>query len=215
MKHLSREELIDSLEQTLPAAREAHMDSCATCRAERESLRRVLERVVAVDVPEPSPLFWEHFSAHVRDRVAHQPPPRPSAWPAWATLPVSRWSALRWPNWAVASATLMVCATLGWVGWNDYRYGRYAGALAPGGRATADYAYASRPESVLLPSDAPSEEDWNLVVSMAEDVTVDETEEAGLAVRPGAAERVMADLSSEQRRELARLLTAEMARPSS
>jgi hypothetical protein len=30
--HLSREELIDSLEGTLPPTREAHVDGCAACR---------------------------------------------------------------------------------------------------------------------------------------------------------------------------------------
>jgi hypothetical protein len=219
MKHLTREELIDSLEQTLPAARAAHAASCATCRGEQESLRRVLDRVVAVDLPEPSPLFWEHFSARVRERVAQQPVPRPSRWPAWAASDGSgagwSWSALSWPKWAVASATVLVCFMLAWVGVRDFRHaGRHVVVARPGAAGTD---YAASTEAINLPSDIPSDEDWNLVVSMAEDVTIDESEEAGstFTVRPGATERAMADLSSDQRRELANILAAEMGRPSS
>src|SRR5213594_321234 len=30
-----------------------------------------------VDVPEPSPLFWDHLSQRVREAVANEPPPAP------------------------------------------------------------------------------------------------------------------------------------------
>jgi hypothetical protein len=199
MKHLSREELIDSLEGTLAPAREAHADGCASCRAERASLQQVLQRVAAVEVPEPSPLFWEHFGARVREAVERQPQPVSTGWQAWA-----------WPRWAVGAATLLVCITLGWAGYRDHRYGRLTGSgsvrlLHEGAPDTSDPAL-----SVAL-----SDEDWNLVVSMAEDVTVDDADEPGLVVRPGATDRALTDLSSEQRSELARLLTAEMSRPAS
>jgi hypothetical protein len=63
--------------------------------------------------------------------------------------------------------------------------------------------------------DGSPDEDWNLVVSMAEDVTVEDADDPRLAVKPGATERVLTDLSSEQRSELARILTAELLRPAS
>jgi hypothetical protein len=209
MKHLSREELIDSLEHELPLAREAHVDACPSCGAERAALQHVLHRVAEVEVPEPSPLFWEHFSARVHDQVVRQPAPLPSAWPAWMTL--SGWRSWGWPRWAVGAATLVICVTLGWAGWRDYRQGAVRGG------STGAYNLPATPlgsdgGSAL---DGSSDEDWNLVVSMAEDVTVEDGDEAGLAVKPGAAERVLTDLSSEQRSELARLLTAEMLRPAS
>lgn len=197
MKHLSREELIDSLDATLPPARQAHMDGCAPCRQERASLQQVLQRVASVEVPEPSPLFWEHFSARLQEAVERQPQPAVSTgWYAWT-----------WPRWAVGTATLLVCVTLAWVGVKQSRHSRL-----PGPATVAESA-----DPGLVPPLAPSlsDEDWNLVVSMAEDVTVDDADEPGLAVRPGASDRALTDLSSEQRTELARLLTAEMARPAS
>jgi hypothetical protein len=199
MKHLSREELIDSLEGSLPLAREAHLDDCLTCRAERTSLEQVLQRVAAVEIPEPSPLFWEHFSARVRDAAARQPVPAGAGWEAWA-----------WPRWAVGAATLVLCVTLGWAGWRDYGRAHFVDKgnvrlVHEGGLEGTD------PGLALMVSD----EDWNLVMSMAEDVTVDDADEPGLVIRPGATDRAFTDLSSEQRTELARLLTAEMTRPAS
>jgi hypothetical protein len=200
MKHLSREELIDSLEHTLPPVREAHVDTCDACRAERTALQHVLGRVKAVDVPEPSPLFWQHFSARVREQIAQQPQPAPaSIWTAW-----SAWS---WPRWAVTAATLMVCVTLGWAGLRDYRRAHIVQSPTVARGAAAYAPEASAAEA--------SDEDWNLVVSMAEDVSIEDADDTAMAVRPGAADRGMADLSSEQRSELARLLTAEMTRPAS
>ena len=104
----------------------------------------------------------------------------------------------------MGTATLLVCVTLAWVGVKESRHSRLPGP--------ATVAESSDPG--LLPPGL-SDEDWNLVVSMAEDVTVDDADEPGLAVRPGASDRALTDLSSEQRTELARLLTAEMARPAS
>jgi hypothetical protein len=203
MKHLSRDELIDSLDGTLPPAREAHVDSCATCRAERASLQQVLHRVAAVEVPEPSPLFWEHFGARIREAVALQPQPAASRWTP------SAWSWDAWPRWAVGMATLVVCVSLGWAGWRDY-HGRNVDKSG-----SVRLLHDAAPDTSDLVQAAAPDEDWNLVVSMAEDVTVDDADEPGLAVRPGASDRAMTDLSSEQRSELARLLTAEMTRPAS
>jgi hypothetical protein len=202
MKHLSREELIDSLDGTLPPARQAHMDGCASCRQERASLQQVLQRVASVDVPEPSPLFWEHFSARLQEAVERQPEPAVSTgWGAWA-----------WPRWAVGTATLVACVMLAWVGVKESRHSRLPGPRLPASGAVIDSADPGLAQG-LTPM--LSDEDWNLVVSMAEDVTVDDADEPGLAVRPGASDRALTDLSSEQRTELARLLTAEMARPAS
>ena len=102
--HLTPEELIDSRERQLAPARQAHADDCAVCRAELARLEEVVLDVATVDVPEPSPLFWDHLSARIRDRVAHEPPPtagreRPLArltdWlTGWSSAP--RWGLIVW-----------------------------------------------------------------------------------------------------------------------
>jgi hypothetical protein len=167
-------------------------------------LQQVLHRVTAVEVPEPSPLFWEHFGARVREAVARQPQPAGTGWPTLTT-----WQLWTWPRWAVGTATLLTCVALVWAGWHDYR-GRYidkSGSVRlinEGAPDTSDLNQAAMPD-----------EDWNLVVSMAEDVTVDDADEPGLAVPSDASDHAMTDLSSEQRSELARLLTVELTRPAS
>src|SRR5262245_19463877 len=69
MSHLTERELVDVIDGALPPERQAHADACATCRGEIASLRAMLDEALTADVPEPSPLFWEHFSARVREGV--------------------------------------------------------------------------------------------------------------------------------------------------
>lgn len=50
---------------------------------DHEEIDALVERVTrALDVPEPSPLFWEHFSERVRAATALEQPEPPAA-PAW------------------------------------------------------------------------------------------------------------------------------------
>src|SRR6187455_2911243 len=83
MNHLSPSEFVDFVEGTLDAARGSHAERCESCRRSGEELRRVFESSAARgDVPEPSPLFWEHFSARVRGAVAQETVSAPG-WMTW------------------------------------------------------------------------------------------------------------------------------------
>jgi hypothetical protein len=67
MYHLTPEELLDLAEATRPEVSSksmSHLAACAVCRDQLADLRAALELVDPADVhvPEPSPLFWEHFS---------------------------------------------------------------------------------------------------------------------------------------------------------
>src|SRR5262245_46229042 len=70
MKHLTPSEFIDAAEDALAAARAAHLDACADCRAQAANLTAALRQADAGEIPEPSPLFWNHLSARVREAVA-------------------------------------------------------------------------------------------------------------------------------------------------
>lgn len=66
--HLSPEERIDALDGTLQASRQSHVDACGSCRQELAALRQMADALAATpagEVPEPSPLFWDHFQARV------------------------------------------------------------------------------------------------------------------------------------------------------
>ena len=70
MRHLHSDELIDLAEGTRLESSAPHLQSCEACRGQLTELRAMMSAAAQAEVPEPSPLFWEHFSARVRDAVA-------------------------------------------------------------------------------------------------------------------------------------------------
>ena len=75
--HLTPDELVDLAEGARPESSAPHLASCATCRAQLNEMRAMMSDAAGVDVPEPSPLFWDHLSQRVREAVANEPPPAP------------------------------------------------------------------------------------------------------------------------------------------
>jgi len=75
--HLRPDELIDLAEGTRAESSAAHLAECAVCRLQVAELKAMMSAAADVDVPEPSPLFWDHFSARVHAAVADETP-RPS-----------------------------------------------------------------------------------------------------------------------------------------
>src|SRR5437763_1048792 len=70
MTHLSDAEFVDLVEETLDPRRASHVETCASCRGQAVALRAMLRQTADVDLPEPSPLFWEHLSNRVRAGMA-------------------------------------------------------------------------------------------------------------------------------------------------
>jgi hypothetical protein len=106
-RHLDDTERIDALEGTLAAARHAHLDECAECRHTIAELRAVWEDLrigAGDDMPEPSPLFWNHFPVRVAaavDEVAAA-----EAVPWWGG------STRAWLGLAAAAAVVLVAVTV-------------------------------------------------------------------------------------------------------
>jgi hypothetical protein len=205
--HLTPEELIDSRERQLSPARQAHADACEACRAKLAEIDEVVLEVAAVDVPEPSPLFWDHLSARIRDRVAHEPPPASARDNPFAGLTgwLTGWSAA--PRWAFAAMLIAVCASLGWLGWSEFRRGG-TGPAAGIQSVQVDKGESTSPE--ITDHDAGSE--WALMLEMAEDVTWDDAEGSSLYVRPAAVDRALIELTAEERDRLLQLVQADLAR---
>ena len=84
-RHLDLEALVDVAEGTRPVP--VHAETCDACRQQLADLRSASAAVADVDVPEPSPLFWDHLSARVREAVSAEPPPRSRFWEAWSWRP--------------------------------------------------------------------------------------------------------------------------------
>ncbi len=189
----------------VPARAVRHLAGCAACRDEVGALRVLMAELREAEVPEPSPLFWDQFSARVSDAVRESAaaPGRGAGWP------VSPWTWRGWA-WTLASATAVTALLL-------LAFGAPAGApppmvatLAPGVEAPAGIDPAPGP---VLPADGAGEgDDWSLVAEAAGDLDYDDARALGIAVAPGAVELTVHELDGDQREELARLLQEAIAR---
>ena len=84
--HLSSQEFVNALDHSLAAARHEHLAACAACQAQVNELRALVETASQdAAVPEPSPLFWDHFQSRVLAAVAAEgvSPTREAWWKAW------------------------------------------------------------------------------------------------------------------------------------
>jgi hypothetical protein len=194
MSHLSDIEIVDLIDGTLRADRQRHVDGCDACRAQAEGLRSALLHASDADIPEPSPLFWDHFSARVHDAV-HDASPEESG--RWFSRPTLKWAI------AGALATVVLVTAL----WQAS-----APSLRTAGTSGAPPLVAVSASDVDIDAfDPDTDQAWALVRAVADDSTWDDDDaEGGFAVRPGSAERAMADLTHAERSELVRLLEAEI-----
>ena len=201
MKHLTSAQLVDLIEGVLPAERAAHVGACARCRQEADELRAVMCGVREVDVPEPSPLFWDHLSQRVRDACGAEPEVGSSGWvPSWSLSRVAL---------AVTTVTVIVAVVVGGV-----LIRSPSEEAAPGGDSVAGLlanlgldGWDAEPDLFESFGEEPA---WTLVMTVAQEIEWDDTGAGGL-VGPGASERAVLELSPEERRELGRLLEAELA----
>lgn len=186
MNHLTPDEFVDVAEGTLDPVRQAHLATCDTCRDEAARVRSIFENVRAVDVPEPSPLFWEHFSDRVRAAIDHEPAPTPGWLPRW----------IRWPVLVpIVALALLVVALSSTI------------ARVPARPTTVNTSAAATSDDDVA---ATSAEEWAIVTELVGPVTIERAHEAGIALNPGDADRMAQELSSEEQRELVRLIKEEM-----
>lgn len=155
-----------------------------------KELDELTERVHrALDVPEPSPLFWDHFPGRVRAAIDAAPAADAAPW---------------WKRRAFALATaLMIAGTASFWAWS-----RLAPADAP---ADAPMVTAGgAPGGVDAVDINDDDAGWQVVGAVAATAGVDALSEAGFGVAPGGAEAAIDELSDLQRAELMAMLQAEM-----
>jgi hypothetical protein len=198
MKHLNAAEFVDLIESSpaLAPERIRHVETCARCRAEAETLREMRAAALEDGGAEPSPLFWNHFAARVSAAVRNEPAPV-------ATLPWFRRPAMTWAT-AASIVTLIAGITI----WRATLH-----APAP---AVLVERQASLPD-VVLPGPAGTDTDdvdadgaWAVVRAAAVDLNWDDVHEAGIAAHPGDVENVALELNADERHELARLLDEDL-----
>lgn len=149
---------------------------------ERDAL---VERLAqALDAPEPSPLFWEHFPDRVRAAVAAAPSEPPSS-PAWWRRPVA----------ALALAASLVLAGGVWI--SRPAPSAPVSPVSSDARSAGDLALAD-------------DDRWAIVSSSAAAAGLDALRDAGFGVTPGDADAALEDLTQAERAAFVAMLQAEL-----
>jgi hypothetical protein len=192
--HLTPDQLLAVAEgQTRSAHVDRHLAACDACRAEAAGIREALAGLREAEVPEPSPLFWEQFSARV-SRAVREPGAE-----ARVTSPGPGWRP--WAGWAWTLGGAAVTAALLTV------------AFLPRS-VTPPPAAVATAVAPVSPEDAPESangEDWAFIADAAGSLDYDEVRAIGATVWPGTVELAVQDLDADEQRELARLLEEAIA----
>ena len=193
--HLKDDQLLDLAEGTLPASSAPHLASCETCRRQLRELRAVMSTAGEVGVREPSPLYWDHLSARVREAVAMDTSRRRP----WAD--VAAWRRVLMPAWAGAVASIIIVVAFG---------PRVAGP--PSAPSAPVAVVATRAAAVDVWTDQASDDDDSLTLmgSLSAAFDFEGARQAGLA-EGGSAEHAVTHMDDNDLRELQRLLTQELA----
>ena len=187
-RHLTAREAVDALDGALALSRQAHLDTCATCERAVETLRATqADAAEGTEIPEPSPLFWTHFSDRVREAVSAEPIVQPSLW--------SRF----WQPAAAVAAIGVVAVMIANAPWTP---------VAPASPEIVAAA-AETPDVFEFDNDA-----WTMMLEIAGAVPGNATDldavRDAMKPRPGTADRMIESLTPEQREAFIKLLKSEM-----
>jgi hypothetical protein len=196
--HLNTEELLDLAEGTRAESSAPHLATCTRCQSRLADLRATMSAILEVEAPEPSPLFWDHFSQRVHDAVAAEPASTPAERSLFGQFVSSR--AVQASLVGVASLAVMIAVA---------SRTRAPEAVDTPVRSTTDAATVeSQPPHADLFADSPVESDPPLLLVATLAGTVDAG--AGLA-GPGSADHAVSHMNAAELRELQRLLQQEIA----
>jgi hypothetical protein len=215
--HLSAEELVDIAEGTRLESSAPHLAGCTSCRTRLTDLRTLLSAAQDVEVPEPSPLFWDHLSSRVSQAVAMEEavagPARLKGSRAFAELLRGGWGLRS----SFGARAFQVCGARAFQASVAVAAGVLI-AVALSSRAPAPAPYSSvvptanTGAATELLGDVADDASLTLVASLTDEADLETVREAGLAPR-GSAEHALAHMSDGELRELGRLLKEELARP--
>lgn len=199
--HLNTEKLLDLAEGARAESSAPHLARCTRCQSRLADLRATISAISKVDAPEPSPLFWDHFSQRVHDAVAAEP----------ASTPAERSLVGRFASARAVQASLVAVASLAVMVAVAIRTRAPEAVDTPAPSATADTAtIESQPPHADLFADSPVESDPPLLLVATLAGTVDADAGVGLA-GPDSADHAVSHMNAAELRELHRLLQQEIA----
>jgi anti-sigma factor RsiW len=195
--HLTPEEFIDAAESRRVFA---HLDACAECRRQVVQLREMIAAAADVETPEPSPLFWDHFSDRVRAAVRTEEIAPRSWW-----RPVLPFPAFP-GRLALGAAAFIVVVLLTAISLRSPV--RQEVSQQPGDTAAATAA----PTAGETSTRAEEEAALQLIADLSSDLDWDAASEAGLLPSAGWIDTVLSELSEGERAALEQLLHEEISR---
>ncbi len=179
--HLTPELIVEAIEGTLGSAAGDHLRTCADCRAEVDRARAILQDAeAATTLHEPSPLFWDHFAARVREATSTIPLESRLRWDAW-------WRPALLVGGALAIIALVVVTP----------------GLLPPAPAVTDLVVEADAAPVA------EIEGWDLVVSLTADLGWDEVQQVAKP-KAGVADAAIDELTPQERAAFVKLLKQEM-----
>jgi hypothetical protein len=178
---------MDVAEGTRPAP--AHVQTCEICRRELADLRRTMAAVAEVAVPEPSPLFWDHLSARIREAVAETPQ-------RWRLVDVLAWRALL-PAGAIAIVVLAVV-----FGVSRSRAPEPVDAAVTRGVP----GELDAPDGQLPSPDTAGDPSLELIADLSQGLDWDAATEAGWTTATGSLDQALDRLNDAERATLHQLL---------
>jgi hypothetical protein len=190
MRHLTPDQVVDLADGVETESVRSHWRACGTCQEAVADFRAAIEAVKDVSVPEPSPLFWDHFSARVREKVEEEPEP----WTVTAWLRLH--SGIMWAS----SAALVLLAFIV-TSRLDRPFGSPSLPSVASGGFSADSSAGSDDDALSFVADLISDIDWDGAI------------EAGLTTHIGVDDDAVSQLSEGERRALHELLKGALARP--
>jgi hypothetical protein len=194
--HLTPEQLIDIVEGTRSENAEPHLRSCEICRHQIGALRAAMSSAAQVDVSEPSPLFWDHFSQRVRAAVdAEGAPARGGIWGMRGLL---RWS---WSTVAIGGVVAALALAV-----------YLTAPRSPTRPPSTDDTAAAVTEGALLPLGSIDDPSLALVADLTGQLDADAVNETTWTNHAGAVDEVVSTLTIEERVELQRLLQEVLAK---
>jgi hypothetical protein len=200
MGHLGREELVDLLDGAPTREAATHLRVCDACRRELRDMQSVLEDVLHAEIPEPSPLFWNHLSAHVHRAVQAEQEDQPPGWIGRRGMSSIRFGA-SWSRRAAVIALAVLIATTAML-----MQGNRPGPEVPDEAARA----AAVDASLIEPPIAGDDASLAIVADLAADVDWDSARESGFTTHFSEDDDAVSVLTADERSELGRLLQREL-----
>lgn len=205
--HLKPKDLVDLAEGTRSEVSAPHLATCDRCREQLSELRAMMASIAdPEEVPEPSPLLWNHLQRRVADAVAAEGKPSRFGWVAWPARPRVLIPAAALAIVVGVAIGLGISARI-----PTPSLPEHPSEVAATTRSVGSELSGSSRLELLNDSLADDDPSLQLVADLADSLDATAASDAGLAAA-GSAEHAVTHMTVAELAELQRLLGQELAK---